>query len=111
MLRGLKGEKKGINTNTNKITVISRNLRELIAHTYICAEELNRPLNYALIKQSLIRTDKEPGNLATIWKTRLSVREVKREGWLNPKLTPDRKKEVIKRQQEAKRETRNKTTM
>lgn len=30
-------------------------------------------LNYALIKQSLIWTDEELGNLATIWKTGLSV--------------------------------------
>lgn len=64
-----------------------RSITVLIGYRYICGGELNRPLNYALIKQSLIWTDKEPGNLATIWKTGLSVRKRWERGmaelWVN----------------------------
>lgn len=61
----------------------------LIGYTYICEGELNGPLNYALIKQRLMWTDKKLGNLAAIWKTGLSVTERWERGrpelWDNPR--------------------------
>lgn len=72
-------------------------------HIYICGGELNRPLNYAFIKQGLIWTDEELGNLAAIWKTGLSVTERWERGtaelWVDPR----------ERKNERARETESKT--
>lgn len=85
---------------------MSQSLTALIRYTYIC-RELNRPLNYALIKQSLIWTDKELGNLAAIWKTGLSVTERWERGmaelWVNP-----RQGKMKEGEQDSKRKTETK---
>lgn len=88
---------------------MSQSLTTLIRYTYIC-REFNGPLNYALIKQSLIWTDKELGNLAAIWKTGLSVTERWERGmaelWVNPRQG---KNEGGRTRQQEKKQRQKKT--
>lgn len=89
---------------------MSHSLTSLIGYIYICGGVLNGPLNYALIKQSLIRADKKSGNLAAIWKTCLSVTERWERGIAEPQVNPGEggKGRERKTARLRKTETRNK---